>query len=264
MPSSGSPDVPAVKPSAGSGAKTPSWFDRLGESAHAEAPAVTSAPASGAGGGWPWSSRDSAAQADTASEDTVPAASAAPATSADATASVDDADDWPTRYSWLDDETDESSTVGDDEADEPVAADASSDAGTHDAGTRDAAASKPAAADPDAADPDAAADAEVAVVADPDNATEVSPASDPAPEADVSSEPGDGIEPATGSEPPAEASAGAAPETGLVTVVPGVPRYHDPDCVLVRFMTDDDIKKMSITQAKEAGCTPCGACQPEG
>lgn len=268
--SSGSPDAPDVKPSAGSGAKPPSWFDRLGESAHVAAPAATSASASGAGAGsgWPWSSRDNAASQDTASEATVPADSegrAVPVTSADATASVDDGDDWPARYSWLDDEADEGSTVGDDEADEPVAADASTDAGTRAAPTRDAAVGKPAAAGPDVADAaDAAADADAAVPADPDDATEISPASDPAAETEVSGEPGDGIEPAAGSEPPAEASAADVPEISLVTVVPGVPRYHDPDCVLVRFMTDDGIKKMPIAQAKEAGCTPCGACQPEG
>jgi hypothetical protein len=260
-PSSGSPDAPDVKPSAGSGAKPPSWFDRLGESAHAAAPAATSASASGAGDGWPWSSRDNSATQDTASEATVPEDSedsAVPVTSADATASVDDGDDWPARYSWLDDE-----------ADEPVAADASTNAETRGAGTRDAAVGKPAAAGPDVADADVAdaadsADADVAVLADPDDATEVTPASDLAPEAEVSGEPGDGIEPGAGSEPPAEASAADVSEISLVTVVPGVPRYHDPDCVLVRFMTDDDIKKMPIAQAKEAGCTPCGACQPEG
>jgi hypothetical protein len=52
--------------------------------------------------------------------------------------------------------------------------------------------------------------------------------------------------------------------TGQVTVVPGVPRYHEPNCILIRFMPDDDVQKMTIPEAKEAGCTPCAACQPEG
>jgi hypothetical protein len=48
-----------------------------------------------------------------------------------------------------------------------------------------------------------------------------------------------------------------------VTVVPGVPRYHDPNCILIRFMPADDVQRMSVPEAEEAGCTPCRACQPE-
>jgi hypothetical protein len=48
-----------------------------------------------------------------------------------------------------------------------------------------------------------------------------------------------------------------------VTVVPGVPRYHDPNCILIRFMSDDDVQRLSVPEAEEAGCTPCRACQPE-
>jgi hypothetical protein len=48
-----------------------------------------------------------------------------------------------------------------------------------------------------------------------------------------------------------------------VTVIPGVPRYHDADCILIRFMADDDMQKMTLRQATEAGCTPCRACQPD-
>ena len=50
----------------------------------------------------------------------------------------------------------------------------------------------------------------------------------------------------------------------LVTVIPGVPRYHDPDCILIRFMDEEDIARKSIPEAKAANCTPCAACQPEG
>ena len=49
-----------------------------------------------------------------------------------------------------------------------------------------------------------------------------------------------------------------------VTVVPGVPRYHRRDCILIRFMGDNDLQKMPAEAAREAGCTPCRACQPDG
>ena len=48
-----------------------------------------------------------------------------------------------------------------------------------------------------------------------------------------------------------------------VTVVPGVPRYHTDNCILIRFMDDDDVQQMSLKAATGAGCTPCGACQPD-
>ena len=49
----------------------------------------------------------------------------------------------------------------------------------------------------------------------------------------------------------------------MVTVVPGVPRYHEPDCILIRFMPEGDVQSKSIPEAKAAKCTPCAACQPE-
>lgn len=51
--------------------------------------------------------------------------------------------------------------------------------------------------------------------------------------------------------------------TDQVAVVPGVPRFHDFDCILIRFMDDGDVQRMTATQAEQAGCTPCSACQPE-
>ena len=48
-----------------------------------------------------------------------------------------------------------------------------------------------------------------------------------------------------------------------VTVVPGVPRYHEQNCILIRFMNDDDVQKMTVSEAAETGCTPCRACQPD-
>jgi hypothetical protein len=48
-----------------------------------------------------------------------------------------------------------------------------------------------------------------------------------------------------------------------VTVVPGVPRYHVSDCILIRIMDDEDVQRMTADEAEKAGCTPCRACQPE-
>jgi hypothetical protein len=48
-----------------------------------------------------------------------------------------------------------------------------------------------------------------------------------------------------------------------VTVVPGVPRYHNASCILIRFMGDSDLDKMTRAAAREAGCTPCRACLPD-
>ena len=47
-----------------------------------------------------------------------------------------------------------------------------------------------------------------------------------------------------------------------VAVVPGVPRYHTDNCILIRFMDDSDVQLMPLKAATDAGCTPCGACQP--
>jgi len=48
-----------------------------------------------------------------------------------------------------------------------------------------------------------------------------------------------------------------------VTVVPGVPRYHEEDCILVRFLDDGDVERMSAAAAEKSGCTPCRACHPQ-
>jgi hypothetical protein len=65
----------------------------------------------------------------------------------------------------------------------------------------------------------------------------------------------------SGSEPTATAAAGPDQD---VTVVPGVPRFHRSDCILIRFMGERDLQRMPVERAREAGCTPCRACQPEG
>jgi hypothetical protein len=62
--------------------------------------------------------------------------------------------------------------------------------------------------------------------------------------------------------------AGEAEHTGPdpsmeVTVVPGVPRYHNARCILIRFMGDSDLDKMTLAAARDVGCTPCRACLPD-
>jgi hypothetical protein len=270
-------DAPAVKPAAGPGAAAPSWFDRLG--GQAGAPPTVAAP--------------------TVASPTDPgAAGSADAASGDAGAGDED-DDWPTRYSWLEDtgeggeaaETvaapvaaaapDSKSPVpagtAADAGPEDVAAGTAADAGASaaetvaapalDAGAADAADGSdadPAAAESDAdiiafpspGEPDLASDPDAH---DPHDGLEGEPGADDAGEAGravAASE--------AGSEPPAAAEGDPAPGSDLVTVVPGVPRYHRTDCVLIRFMPDGDVQKQSVAAARDAGCTPCAACQPEG
>jgi hypothetical protein len=238
-------DAPAVKPGAGTGTGqvAPSWFDRLGGQAGAPptvaAPTVASPPVSGATG-----------SGDAASGDT---------------GAGDEADDWPTRYSWLDDETAEGG-----EAAETVAASTAADAA-------DAAGGDPAkAAAADETDGDIIAfpsPAEPGQASDPDghdglDARDGLEAHDGlagesgADDAGEASHAAAGSE--AGSEPPATGEGDAAPGSDLVTVVPGVPRYHRTDCVLIRFMPEGDVQKHSVAAARDAGCTPCAACQPEG
>jgi hypothetical protein len=274
---SASPDAPAVKPGAGSGSATPSWFDRLGGQADAPptvaAPTIASPPVPGTSGSGDATSGDDGAG--------------------------DEDDDWPTRYSWLDDDTDESgeasqtvaSVVADAETERksPDAAGTTGDAGPADAGSDDIA---PGDIAPDAVAPvkatapgapgsgtdtaDAAtADAGVADAApgDPANATSAGePGAEiiafPRAAADTTGDADDADDSTaaseTGSEPPSTAEGDAVPGADLVTVVPGVPRYHRADCVLIRFMPEGDVRKLSIAAAKDTGCTPCAACQPEG
>jgi hypothetical protein len=121
------------------------------------------------------------------------------------------------------------------------------------------------------------AEDEDAVPADTDAAALVEPAADDAPADDapaddVVAEPvavvaaqGD-AEPAPDSgpvEPPVAAATDDADSSREVTVVPGVPRYHDAGCILIRFMGEGDLEKMTLAAATEVGCTPCRACLPE-
>jgi hypothetical protein len=63
---------------------------------------------------------------------------------------------------------------------------------------------------------------------------------------------------------PADAHQAAAPDLGRrVTVVPGIARYHNADCILIRFLGEDDLETMTLGKAEESGCVPCRACRPE-
>jgi hypothetical protein len=46
-------------------------------------------------------------------------------------------------------------------------------------------------------------------------------------------------------------------------VVPGVPRYHRSECILIRFLGPDDLEIMTKQAAEDDGCMPCRACQPD-
>jgi hypothetical protein len=208
--------------------------------------------------------------------------SSAATPSAAAASDVDtDDDDWPTRYSWLeDDETDQAAppeaakkpdaTEDTDAADatdvtdaaETVAANTlSPDTVPAKTVTEKAKTAEPSPTDadsPDAAttDPHPRPDADHHPVTADDAIVTADSSAESAGTPAVAAAPED-----TGTdEGPAPQATGAK----LVTVIPGVPRYHDPDCILIRFMDDADIARKSIPEAQAANCTPCAACQPEG
>ena len=79
-------------------------------------------------------------------------------------------------------------------------------------------------------------------------------------------DPADPADPAAPPQPTAHAPEPAPATVDLqreVTVVPGVPRYHNPHCLLIRFMGQDDLDQMTLGAARQAGCTPCRACLPD-
>jgi hypothetical protein len=69
---------------------------------------------------------------------------------------------------------------------------------------------------------------------------------------------------------PAAAAGGAASGGGQdstqavlqVLVVPGIARFHQADCILIRFLGEDDLQRMSRQEAEAAGCAACRACRP--
>lgn len=71
-------------------------------------------------------------------------------------------------------------------------------------------------------------------------------------------------EPAGGAaaDQPAGAPAGSADDV-QVSVVPGITRYHRSDCLLIRFLSADDLEVMTRREAADGGCVPCKACKPD-
>jgi hypothetical protein len=67
----------------------------------------------------------------------------------------------------------------------------------------------------------------------------------------------------TTAEEPPDSPASEPDPSREVTVVPGVPRYHNARCILIRFMGDGDLEKTTLAKARDAGCTPCRACLPD-
>jgi hypothetical protein len=117
--------------------------------------------------------------------------------------------------------------------------------------------------DDDPADSPAAEDsADIIAFPGPGAAAEPGTASDETPDESASEAGRDGE--AEGEPPPTAEEDDAEAGPALVTVVPGVPRYHRTDCVLIRFMSAGDVHQVPVSEATDAGCTPCAACQPEG
>jgi hypothetical protein len=280
-------EAPPV-PGTGSGPVPPSWFDRMGKSSEADATADSAAEDTVAGDTstgdtftgdtstgdtptgdtftgdtWPWSGRGTPAPQDmglesTGAENTGRQATSLPDADA-ATAADDEDDDWPTRYSWLDDEPDGSGPgedAGDSDNQDTGAGDANA-AGNADVtgeqpeeptradAATDAAPTLGALTGTDPDTPEPAATAETAAHADPVHGSLA------------------GAKPVgTAAAKPPTAATETASDAGLVSVIRGVPRYHQSDCVLIRFMPEGDSQRLTVAEAKEAGCTPCGACEP--
>ena len=85
------------------------------------------------------------------------------------------------------------------------------------------------------------------------------------PEPDAAGPEPDTAGPAVAAAGPAAAAADPGPKNSqtVVTVVPGVPRYHNASCMLIRFMGEDDLETMALAAARTMGCTPCRACLPD-
>jgi len=49
----------------------------------------------------------------------------------------------------------------------------------------------------------------------------------------------------------------------MVRIVPGITRYHKEDCLLIRFLAEDDLEVMSLKSASDEGYFACKACKPD-
>ncbi len=108
-----------------------------------------------------------------------------------------------------------------------------------------------------------------------DSATAAGDGASPAwPRVPSGADPGFSAEP-TPAVPASPAAAGTAPTAGgtdaapalgpddEVLVVPGIARYHKADCILIRFLSEDDLEVTSRRDAEATGCAPCRACRPD-
>jgi hypothetical protein len=71
-----------------------------------------------------------------------------------------------------------------------------------------------------------------------------------------------GPEAAAGDSAASQADLDSPPADTEVLVVPGIARYHQADCILIRFLGEDDLQRMSRQEADAAGCAACRACRP--
>ncbi len=62
---------------------------------------------------------------------------------------------------------------------------------------------------------------------------------------------------------PAKAAGGADGSSTMVRIVPGITRYHKEDCLLIRFLAEDDLEVMSLKSANDEGYFACKACKPD-
>jgi hypothetical protein len=84
---------------------------------------------------------------------------------------------------------------------------------------------------------------------------EAAPAPEPAPAPPPAAAPA----PTVVADSPAATDEAAA----TVSVVPGIARYHMTDCILIRFLSAEDLQTMTRQAAEASGCVPCRACRPE-
>ncbi len=267
------------------------------ESAEPGTPATTGLPATDVAADGAFTATDSPETGDTSQAASEFETATSPGgTGTSWTSDTADEDDvWPSRRYWLSDEDepdepratsqavtgagggpgDPAPSGGDaapeDSAAEDSAAEDSEDSAAEDSAAEEASAEAdtpetvgdlPETAEPATA-PSAAADA-AGEDEESGQAGPAGPAQDPA-SADPEPEPAEpaaaDIAPAGAGDP--EDDHDPAGPARHVTVVPGVPRYHDKGCVLIRFMDDEDLQTMTLDEASAAGCTPCRACQPD-
>jgi hypothetical protein len=101
--------------------------------------------------------------------------------------------------------------------------------------------------------------------AEPNRATVASAAGSAAgtpADADRSEQSADADRPDAGQQAAAGESS-AADDSMQVSVVPGITRYHRSDCLLIRFLSADDLEVMTKRAATDSGCVPCKACKPD-